>query len=216
LIEKLRDAIIDFRYLLSRDYQRESALKFVGDKYQLDKRERLLLYRCVYGAKDAEEHRKKVLTAREAAGSRIAVDGYNTLITVESILQGKTLILCDDCFIRDISSVHNKHQITQTTIEALKLIAKTLRDNGVEEAKLFFDAQVSRSGKLASLSRRIMGEAGVKSEAVAVKQADTEVLNWSEVVASSDAVVINRARKVFDLGGEVAKQRASEKVLKLT
>jgi len=214
-MDKLREAIMDFRYLLSRRYPRENALKFVGDRYLLRKHERLLLYRCVYGEKEAEEHRRKLVAIKQARHARVAVDGYNTLITVESMLQNKPLILCDDSFIRDISSVHNKYKMTLTTEKALKLLAQAIQRNGIGEVKFFFDAQISRSGNLASKVRKLLKKSGVNGDSVAVKQADRDVLSWSGIAASSDALIINRSKKAIDLAGEILRMNDNRKIMKL-
>jgi len=102
------------------------ALRFVRDHYQLDRHNRLLLYRCVYGEREAEKHRRKLLSIKDVRGRAVAVDGYNTLITVESGLQSKQLILSDDGFIRDLSAVHNRYAMASTTQEALRLIGGSL------------------------------------------------------------------------------------------
>jgi len=213
--ENLKRAVEDFRYLLGRGYNRESALKFVGDKYQLNKSIRLLLYRCVYGKSEAKKHREKLVSITEMKNEVLAVDGYNSLITVESMLENKPIILCDDGFIRDLSAIHGKYKFTSTTIQALKLLAKTLLKSKIKQVKFFFDSQVSRSGELASLTRKILVEAGLDGDALAVKKADSEVLGWSKIVASSDAVIIQKANKVFDLAGETIKQENPKKILRL-
>jgi hypothetical protein len=212
---ELKNAIQDFRYLLDRGYKRESALKFVGDRYQLNRLFRLLLYRCVYGRKEAKKHQRKIVSQKFVLGKVLAVDGYNTLITIESVLEDKPTILCDDGFIRDLSAVHGKHKPTQTTLKALKLLAKTLLKSRVKEVKFFFDSQVSHSGELASLTRKTLLEFRLTGDASAVKQADNQVLGFGDVVASSDAVVIKKAKKVFDLAGATIKKEKLGKVLKL-
>lgn len=212
---ELKNAIQDFRYLLDRGYKRESALRFVGDRYQLNKLFRLLLYRCVYGEKEAKKHKEKIVSQKSILGKTLAVDGYNTLITVESVLESKPIILCDDGFIRDLSAVHSKHKPTQITLKALRLLAETLFKSGVKEVKFFFDSQVSHSGELASLTRRTFLKFGLIGGAFAVKQADNQVLGYGDVAASSDAVIIEKARKVFDLAGETIKQKKLGKVLRL-
>jgi len=212
---RLDEAVKDFRYLLGRGYKRESALKFVGDRYQLNKVFRLLLYRCVYGEEEAKKHRGKLVSQKDVLGKVLAVDGYNTLITVESMLEDKPIIFCDDGFIRDLSAVHGKHKPTKTTVKALKLLAEGLVRVGVREIKFFFDSQVSYSGELASLTRETLRGFGLVGDAVAVKQADNQVLGFGEIVASSDAVIIGKARKVFDLAGETIKMYNPQKILSL-
>jgi len=204
---ELSSAIEDYRYLLNRGYKRESAVRFVGDKYLLGRGARLLLYRCVHNDGEAEARRKKIVPLLRARGRRVAVDGFNTLITVEQLLEGRPLILCDDGFIRDLSATHNKYKPSDVTREAIRHIATCLKEAEVGEAGFFFDSQMSRSGELAALVGRILAEAGVKCVASAVRQADLGVVGYAEIVASSDAVVIDRATHSVDLVQEILRRK---------
>ncbi len=209
------EAVLDFRYLLTRGYNREGALRFVGDHYQLNRYNRLLLYRCVYGEREAEEHRRKILSTEDVRGRTVAIDGYNLLITVESGLQGKQLILSDDGFIRDLSAVHNRYTISSTTEEALRLIGNSLRNMAVSEARFYFDSQISKSGRLAAMVRLTLQDVGVKGNARAVKQADNSVVKDLGIAVSSDSVVIERARAVYDLGGHIVMKIMTDKITRL-
>jgi hypothetical protein len=188
----------------------------VGDKYQLAKSERLLLYRCIYSSKESEEHRKKLVPLKDVQNQKIAIDGYNVIITVESMLKNKPLILCDDGYVRDISAVHRKYKQTKITVKTVKTVIETLKSNNIKEAVFLFDAQISKSGELASLTRKILKNLGLTGEALTVKKADKKTINQSNVVASSDAVIINKAEKIVDLAGEIIKQKAPEKLLRIT
>lgn len=212
---RFNEAVLDFRYLLNRGYNREGALRFVGDHYQLDRHNRLLLYRCVYGEREAEKHRRKLLSIKDVRGRAVAVDGYNTLITVESGLQGKQLILSDDGFIRDLSAVHNRYAMASTTQEALRLIGYSLQEMVVSEARFYFDSQISKSGRLAALVRQTLRDIGVKGNAKTVRQADNSVVRDLGITVSSDSVVIERAREVYDLGGHIVKKMMPDKVTRL-
>jgi len=193
----------DLRYLLSRSYNRESAVRFVGDKYQLSKHDKLILYRCVYSKEAAEHHRLKLVGIDNVRSRRLVVDGYNVLITVESMLQGKTLVFSDDHLVRDVSAVHGKHSITKTTEKALELIFNVLSEANLGEATFFLDAQVSRSGELASLIRRKLKETEIRGDAFTVKQADVSAWSSGEVVATSDSALISKVQAVFDLAGKI-------------
>lgn len=213
--KELIEAAKDFRYLLSRNYNREGALAFVGDKYQLNKNERLKLYRCVYDLQTAEQHRKKLLPIKVIKGKTLTIDGYNVLITIETRLSNKPLLDCDDGFVRDVSAVHGKHKPTLRTEKALKLILKTIRKNKPEKINFFYDSQISRSGELAALTRQLIKRAKLKGSAEAIKNPDTYVIKFGEIIASSDTVIIEKARKIVDLAGETIKKKASSKIQKI-
>jgi hypothetical protein len=216
LRKKFSEAVKDFRYLLSRGYNREGALAFVGDRCQLTREERLTLYRGVYAPRSADKHRKKLLPIDAIRGKRLAVDGYNVLITVETMLSDKPLVLCDDYFIRDVSAVHGKHKPTRKTRNALNIILKFLNKCKPMNVCFSYDAQVSRSGELAALTRTLMGKVEVKGSARAVKQADIYAVKSGDIIASSDAVIIEKAKKVVDLAGEIVRVVVPNKLLRLT
>ena len=215
LRKELKEATIDLRFLLGRGYNREGCVAFVGDKYQLNKKERLILYRAVYDSKTANEHARKKMSAKAVSGKKVAVDGYNVILTVETMLKNKKLILCDDGFVRDISAVHGKHKPTETTEKALGILINSLKGFNPQEVVFFYDSQVSLSGETASLTRRMLKEGRLNGDAKAVKQADKGALKYGEIVSSSDAVIIEKSEKIVDLAGELTKTLSLEKIIKL-
>jgi len=215
LRRELKEAITDLRFLLGRGYNREGGVAFVGDRYQLNKDERLILYRAVYDSKTASEHAKKRMPAKEVSGRSVAIDGYNVLLTVETALKDKKLILCDDGFVRDVSAVHGRHRPTETTERALSMLISFLRKLNPRNVAFFYDSQVSLSGELASETRRLLKECGLRGEARAVKRADTEALRHGEVVSSSDAVLIDKSERIVDLAGDLLREVFPEKIVKL-
>jgi len=210
---KVFEAAKDLRYLLERRYHRESALRLIVDKYQLSTKQKLLLYRAVYDASTAAKHRQKIVKADKIKDSKLAIDGYNVMITVESGLRGGLLVLCDDGFIRDISAVHGKYRITGITEKALRMIVRAVQELKPAKTNFFFDAQVSKSGELASHVRRTLKGSGLTGSAYAVQRADVSTLNFGDVVATSDSVLISKAGAVFDLAGEILKKNYSTTIL---
>lgn len=204
---KLLEAAKDLRYLLSRGYNRESSLKFVSDKYQLLKTEKMMLYRGVYDHEKAENHKAKLIEFEKVKDKEIVIDGYNVIITLESGLKGKTLIECDDGFIRDVSAIHGKHRITEFTLKAIELIAEKLKEIKPKNAIFVLDSQVSKSGELASLIRKKLIEFEINGTAYTAKKADVFSLSFKSIIASSDAVIIEKAYKIVDLAGKILKEK---------
>ncbi len=197
-IDVLYEAAEDLRFLLSRGYNKESVLKIVGDRYQLDKLERHIIYRGVYPHNIAEQVVKKTVTLSDLSGKELAIDGFNQLITVEAILKGEIIILCDDGFIRDVAAVFEKFKATETTFKALNLIFKTLSANPPKKTYFYLDSPISKSGKLAALINSYFEQYNVKGEASAIKNVDKELIS-KDVVASSDHIIISNAQRVIDL-----------------
>lgn len=213
--DNLAEAVKDLRYLLARGYNRESAVRFVGDKCRLTLEERHILTRGVFDNAEAESRRTKLLKISDISGQAVSVDGYNLLITVESILARRPLIKCDDFVTRDISAVFGKHKITARTIRALRLILKNLKEYEAKEVHFFYDKQVSKSGLLASTTRRMIGEFGLKGTARTVQKADVATLRSRGIVVSSDSVVIQKAEKILDVAGEVSNQLSYKNIIQL-
>ncbi|WP_297501032.1 DUF434 domain-containing protein, partial [Thermococcus sp.] len=97
----LTEAYLDLKYLLNRGYRKKNALSFVANHYRLTAEERHLLARCVFPDSWMEEVRRKLLKPGELKGKTLAIDGFNVLITLESLLGGRA-ILCEDGLVRDL------------------------------------------------------------------------------------------------------------------
>ena len=195
-------AVEDLRYLLSRGYGRISSVKFVGDKYLLDKPQRLVLYRGVYPEEGALEHKKKLVSPEEVKGAKLAIDGFNVLWTVDGALKGRNVFKCDDGFVRDISAIHGS-PTGEDLSEPIQLIVRDLREIGPSEANFVFDRLVSRSGELSKQISQTLKSNSIKGGANTATSADFEVIRSGEIVSSSDSVIIDKSKKVFDLAAHV-------------
>jgi hypothetical protein len=208
------EATADLRYLLGRGYGRISAVKFIGDRHNLNKEQRLLLYRGVYSPELAVAHMKKLVTPATVAGRRLAVDGYNVLITIKGALKGNPVYFCDDGLVRDSSEMHSSAS-KEDLSEPLSLTIITL--NALQPAATFFvfDRLISRSGELSKQVAQEMRESCAPGGASIATSADFEVLRRGDIVSSSDSVIIDKAQQVFDLAGFVLAERLSLKPQKI-
>ncbi|MCQ8892105.1 MAG: DUF434 domain-containing protein [Candidatus Methanosuratincola sp.] len=198
--DALRDAAVDLRILLSKGYKRSSAVRFVADRYRLCRTDRLALFRCVYPEDVAEVHLRKLVPAEDLRGATISVDGFNILRTVYAALHGRPLYLCDDGFVRDISTGLSKPKFGDL-VECLGLVIPCICDLRTSFAIFVYDRPVSRSGDLSKKTEELMGAKGVPGASKTSMRPDSEILACGDVVATSDSVVIARASKCFDLGG---------------
>lgn len=206
MTDNFLEATKDLRYLLSRGYNRGGAVRFVGDKYGIASKERHVLMRAIYDEAEAENRGKKITKVDNIRGEIVSIDGYNLLITVESMLANKLLIECDDHVTRDISAVFGKYKITARTARALQMILKNLKEHEPKEVHFFYDKQVSKSGELAYLTRRMIEEFKLEGTATTAARTDTATLRSGGVVVSSDSVVIQKGKRIVDLAGELARQ----------
>jgi hypothetical protein len=206
IAEKIWEAAEDLRYLLNRAYPRDASLHLVGNHYNLDRRYRDLLRRGVFAESAVQERMKKRVSVKELGGRALAVDGYNCIITLESAIKGKTVLLADDGFIRDISGVSGGYRQSKETHEALTLIMDLLAKVGPREVLFLLDAPISGSGDLAARIRGMMEEQGIQGDASAHKVPEHILTEYEGIIASSDTAVIDQAERVFDLAGYLIQQ----------
>ncbi|KXB03459.1 hypothetical protein AKJ45_01575 [candidate division MSBL1 archaeon SCGC-AAA261F19] len=211
---EIKEAIQDLRFLLNRGYPRASAVEFISDHYQLKLDQRHLLARCVFSKNERVDHQERSIDAPEVEGRKLGVDGYNVLITVESILEGKRVIICDDGFVRDLRAVFGKYKMSKATERALDLLLSTVSNSKPNEVALLFDKQVSKSGELASMARGKMDKMGIRGNARTVVGTDLKVRDF-EVVSSSDRGIIEKMKAVWDIPMAILR-REKATVLDLT
>ncbi len=195
----LDSAIKDFKYLLDRNYNKITALNLVVNHYKLGKEERNFLLRYVFSENEIKEHKSKLCSIEEINGKRIVIDGYNVLITVEAILEGKRVIRCMDGFVRDTSRIFSNYKFNKNTETAVKKILRILPRYKPKFILFVFDSQVSRSGELASYVRREIMNLSLDGDAKTSSIADSYItkLNW--ITLTSDSAIIENVEKVVDL-----------------
>jgi hypothetical protein len=205
-MSSIRGAVLDLRYLLDRGYPLDSAVNFVANHYSLRLDERHLLARCVFSKREAAENRAKAVNTGGVRGRSLGIDGYNVLITLESILSGKRVVLCDDGFVRDLSAVFGKYRTSKETGRAIRELLEIVTEAEPRGVAVLFDKQVSRSGELAGEVRRDLMELGLKGDSRAVGGVDFRLRGF-DVVASSDRAVIRRAKAIWDIPAELLLRR---------
>ncbi|AEH24909.1 DUF434 domain-containing protein [Pyrococcus yayanosii] len=198
------EAYEDLKYLLSRGYRKKTALNFVANHYLLDARTRHILARCVFSDVEIEERKSKLVPVEAIRDRKLGIDGYNVLITFESLLAGRA-VLCEDGFVRDLE-LRRGYEIHERTEENLRTLLGFLADFGPSEVWVLYDKNVSGSGRLARLTRSIMEELGLKGGAKTEKVPDLAVTRF-DIAASSDVSVIKKATALVDVPGEFARKR---------
>ena len=202
---KLQEAAYDLRFLLNRSYRKKGALQFVANKYLLNKDERNYLARSICSDLISKERKEKIIDISQIEGRFLLVDGYNVLITVESLYNEDydSIVLCDDGIIRDLNAVFGKYKLTNVTEMALNKILALISSYGPSCTCFFFDSPVSFSGKLANITKKIMEEYNVPGNVCLSKMVDTEIMRLSNlkkcIVATGDSVIIDKVDRVVDI-----------------
>ena len=192
----LAEAYRDLKYLLNRGYRKSVALNFVANHYRLRKEERHLLARCVFPDSWIEEVAQKLLPPEEIRGRVLGIDGFNVLITLESLLAGRA-ILCEDGLIRDLA-YRGKYRPHDETKNNLRLIVSALGELSPGRAVFFYGKNNPGSGVVKRLTAELLDELGVPGDVKLVRSPDHE-LKAFETVATADVGVIEKAWHVLDL-----------------
>lgn len=148
LIPVLKNAVNDLSYLMTRSYSENACLQLVGNHYKLKERQRKAIMRAACSDQSLEIRRLYSATEEQLKQSRVCIDAYNILITVESALSEGILVLCRDGAFRDIASIHSTYKKVEETIPAIRLIGNSLSELGVSQATWYLDKPISNSGRL--------------------------------------------------------------------
>ncbi len=220
---QIKSATSDLRFLLDRGYRKKGALKFVANRYVLNKRQKNYLVRTVFSREKSLARKGKIVDITFIKGKTLFVDGYNVLITVESICSNneRSVVVCDDGVLRDVNAVFGKYKYNEWTEIALNQIIFLLKFYKPLFVKFFYDSPVSRSGELAKLTNRIIKAHGVNGCAVTSKNVDFELKNLSNasgnnsdstyIIATSDGAIIDKVKNVLDIPSELCKLKKLKK-----
>jgi hypothetical protein len=188
----LRQATEELSWLFQRGYSPVAALKLVGDHFGLRERQRLAVLRSSCGEGAAAERSRRRLTVAELQGLRVAVDGFNCLITSEAALSGGLLLRGRDKALRDLSSVHGSYRQVQETERALQLLGDAIAGAAPAEVRWFLDRPVSNSGRLRGLIEAMARTAGWPWQVELADNPDRAIAATGWVAASTDAWLLDR------------------------
>src|SRR5262245_3913503 len=81
-LPRLRAAVTDLSWLLSRGYAEPSAQKLVGDRHRLDARQRQAVLRAACSDQALARRSARRVDPARLAGAELLIDGFNVLTTV--------------------------------------------------------------------------------------------------------------------------------------
>jgi hypothetical protein len=207
-LRKLHLAAGDLAWLLGRQYAPEAALTLVGNRYQLHQRQRRALSRAVAAPAVARARRQRQVAPSALAGERLQVDALNQIITIEVALAGGVILRGHDGAWRDLASVHRTYRTVLETPRALEAIGQYLASLGLQEVVFLIDAAVSNSGRLASKLRVLAATHAWPWQATLVPSADPILQGTTDIVATSDRAILDKATRCFDLAATVVQDIA--------
>ena len=209
-ISDLRSAIVDFSLLLTKGYAERSALKLVGDKFSLTKRQRLAIMRSACSDQQLSSRSQRCIAPKNLAGRPIAIDGYNVLITVEAAMSGACIFKGRDSCFRDLASIHGTYLKVTETIPAVQLIGEFLEENNITDCLWLLDSPVSNSGRLKILIGELAHGNDWNWKVELLPSPDTELIKTDLIVASSDSVVLDACRRWVNLARAIIERKLSK------
>ncbi len=206
----IREAMVDLSWLRARGYGEKTSLKLVGNKYRLRERQRMLISRCVCTPAEKQLRSQKCLSQQNLKGQKVYIDGFNLLITLESALsQGFIFRAMDDCY-RDLASIHGTYKLVSETGTALALVGKVLEEFEVSGVHWLFDKPVSNSGRMKVMLYELASEFGWPWEVSLEYNPDKILSNLSDVVVSSDSVILDSCEHWCNLARTIIDQHIPE------
>ncbi|NND33025.1 MAG: DUF434 domain-containing protein [Saprospiraceae bacterium] len=183
----------------SRNYAENAALKVVGDRYQLKKRQRYALNRIVSADADLQLLQSNIVSKEEVRNTPIYLDGFNVLILAE-VLHSRGLIFeCVDGTYRDIASVHGSYHPVEETTQAIMSIGQSIVSLHPSKVEWYLDAPVSNSGRLKELILEIASLQKWNWEVILVPNPDVVLTGLKEgIVVSSDRAILSSCEKWFN------------------
>ncbi len=202
-LPRLCTAVFELSWLLERGYSETAALTLVGNRHELRTRQRQAVQRCACGESTRSSRMARKLGPDKLAGRRVAIDGFNCVITLEAAMSGGAVLVGRDSAHRDMSSVHGSYRRVEETRQAVADVAAWLASCRVESVLWLLDRPVSNSGRLKALI-----EAAAPPElpwtVELAYNPDRELRgNQNAVIASSDSWVLDGCDSWIDIPAAV-------------
>jgi hypothetical protein len=205
-LPKLRQAIAELSWLLSRGYKMTSSLKLVGDRHGLRERQRLAVSRSACSDKDRQRRTDHRIPVEQLRDQAVIVDGFNLIITLEAALSKGPLLIGVDLCIRDLSSVHGSYRAVDETERAIIMVGKALQDLGASSVMWLLDRPVSNSGRLASRIAELALQHARPWQVETAFNPDSRIISSHGVAITSDALILDRVERWADLKSHLLKE----------
>jgi hypothetical protein len=198
-VRRLRQAVFEFSWLLSRGYPCESSLVLVGNHHQLTERQRTAVLRCSCSDQALAGRLARQVSPADCAGRPLLLDGYNVLTTLEAALARGFLIRGRDGCLRDMASMHGTWHGVDETMPALEIAARATQHLKPSRCVWYLDRPVSNSGRLAHRLREVGKDLSSAWEVELVPDPDPLLARSTCVVATADSAVLDRCQGWLNL-----------------
>ena len=186
----LRVACAHLGWLLERGYTAKAALKLVGDRFALDRRQREGVLRATCSPTQVTARARREVRAR--ALPELWLDGFNVLTTVEAALSGGAVLACADGCYRDLANMRGTWRRVAETEQAAVHIGELLAAASVQSVVWWLDAPVGNSGRLAAMLRELAAERRWPWRVAVVGDPDQQLSQDDVAIATADSAVLDR------------------------
>ncbi|MDR6371749.1 hypothetical protein J2795_003971 [Chryseobacterium bernardetii] len=200
-LSKLKLAVEDMQYLLSRDYPEKAASDLVGNRYRLKTRQIQALRGASASIQQLHSRQLKHVGTSDLKEKTIYLDGFNVLILLESLLSDAYVFEGLDGCIRDLSGVHGTYKRVNQTLRAVELVASFYRKNQIHQIVWIFDKPVSNSGRIKQIVLDFAKDHQLNWDADLQFNPDKFLAESSAIVISSDAWILDHCKEWFNLIG---------------
>mgnify|MGYP003574872037 CR=1 FL=1 len=197
--QKLKEAVADMHYFLSRGYGEKATLVLVGNRYRLNARQQQAVRGMSASQSQIVDRKSKEIQNKDLEGKEIVIDGFNVLILLESILSKAYVFTGLDGYIRDLSSVYGTYRKVNQTSQAIDIIVDFFRNEKVKTAHWLFDKPVSNSGKLKQIIEEIALKNCLDWKVELVNNPDKVMAESNQIAITSDAWILDHALANFNL-----------------
>lgn len=212
--DALRNATADLSWLVSRDYATPSALKVVGDRYNLSARQRTAVMRSACSDAALASRRQREIAPADLAGKLLLIDGYNVLTTIETALAGGVVIVGRDGCWRDMASMHGTWRRVEETRPAIERVGRFLAPLAPAAVTWYLDSPVSNSGRLKAAIEEIAAAHTWHWTVEVIPDPDKPLAAAHDaIVATADSVILDRCRAWLSLARPIVQEIPSAWVL---
>lgn len=201
----LKRAQQDILYLLEQGYPIKSASTYVGNHYMLSERQRMAIVRATANRNTLTLRLKKMLPGK-GPYRKVAIDGFNVIITLEVAISNSTLIRCMDGTMRDLAGLRGTYRLIDKTEDAIRLLGDKLSELQIDEAVIYLDSPVSNTGRLKQKILELLKDVPYQLSVELVNNADV-ILEGLDHVVTQDAIILNKCLNWINLTAEIITEK---------
>ena len=189
--ENFKSGILDYYYLIDRQYPEKGTLKLVGDKYKLNRDQRTILYRGISSNLNAEERKKRITD--NINKQYLIIDGYNVLFSLLNYRLGRIVFISNDNIVRDAGSLHGKLRDEEIFFQCLELLFEFFHEHQPSFVHFYIDSPVSHSALHSERINDMIHKNNLSGICEIVKSPDYVIKNFGEgIILTSDTVIIDK------------------------